>query len=219
MGRFRYLTFDCYGTIVDWRAGIERALTAATGPLPVSGADLLAKYVELEAQSEGSYMKYRDVLALTAKRLAAEFGADLPPEKAAEFGASVPDWPAFPDSSAALKKLGGMGHKRYVLSNVDTDLLEETLRAASLEVDGYVTAEEVGSYKPSHAHWTAFLERTGTEEREVLHVAQSVYHDIVPAAELGIETAWVNRYSEPMPPDIRPLYVSDSLEHLAEIID
>ncbi len=216
--KYRYLTFDCYGTLIDWRSGIERELRGLLGPAAPGGRALLDAYVEAEKQQEATYKKYRDVLALSVLSLSRRLDSRMDEEKAREFAASVPRWPAFPDTRGFLREMGARGYRRYVLSNVDNDLLEGTLKRSGLEVDGFVTAEEVGSYKPDAGHWREFFRRTGAEKDEVLHVAQSVYHDIIPAAGLGLATAWVNRYAEPMPPRAAPTYVSDTLANLAEAI-
>jgi 2-haloalkanoic acid dehalogenase type II len=140
-------------------------------------------------------------------------------EAADEFASSVPWWPAFPDSRSFLKKMGDAGLARYILSNVDTDILRETIRRNRFEVEGYVTAEEVGGYKPGRRHWLRFLEKTGARKEETLHVAQSVFHDIIPAQELGFASAWVNRYREAIPAGAQPLYIVDSLKSLGGILE
>lgn len=216
--RFRYLTFDCYGTLIDWRKGIENSLEDSFGKLPIKGGKLMEYYAAAEKLEEAHYQRYSEVLRKTALKLAEELGVRGDENSAARFAASVPSWPAFPDTARALRDLGARGYRRYILSNVDADLLTETIRKNSLEVDGFVTAEEVGSYKPSHAHWVRFLEKTGATKDEVLHVAQSVFHDIVPAGRLGIQTAWVNRYREALPAGTEPLYISDSLAELASLL-
>ncbi len=216
--KYRYLTFDCYGTLIDWRKGIETELRASLGPEARAGRALLDAYIEAEKEQEASYKKYRDVLALSALSLSRRLGSRMDEGKAREFAASVPRWPAFPDTRGFLREMGVRGHKRYILSNVDNDLLEGTLKGNRLEVDGFVTAEEVGSYKPDTGHWREFFRRTGAEKDEVLHVAGSVFHDIIPAAGLGLATAWVNRYAEPMPPEAAPTYVCDTLANLAKAI-
>ena len=148
-----------------------------------------------------------------------QLGVDVTDEAARRFAASVPRWPAFPDSASFLREMGSRGHKRYILSNVDDDLLADTIRNHHLEVDGYVTAEQVGSYKPGEGHWKEFMRRTGADRADVLHVAQSVYHDIIPAQRMGIASAWINRYAEPLPRDASPLMITDSLESLAKIVE
>ncbi len=216
--KYKYLTFDCYGTLIDWKTGIERELAAAVGT-KLGGKALLEAYISAEKEQESTYKKYREVLRSSALSLSRKIGVKVTTEAALDFAGSVPRWPAFPDTAGFLREMGGRGYKRFILSNVDDDLLEGTIRRNGLEVDGFVTAEQVGSYKPNPGHWKRFLERTGASKGEVLHVAQSVYHDIVPTQKLGIASAWVNRYQEPMPGDAEPSFVSDTLTHLGDLLD
>ena len=218
MTEFLYLTFDCYGTLIDWRKGIEAALNRTLGPMPLKGHELLDAYEAAEKRQESDYKLYREVLASTAADLAAGFGMKVKPQAFAEFAKSVPDWAAFPDTAEALRAMGRKGYRRYILSNVDTDLLKETISRNRLEVDGFVTAQECRSYKPAFGHWKAFMERTGARKEEILHVAQSIYHDIVPTAKLGISSAWINRYSQPLPSDAQPVFICDSLAGLVPLL-
>jgi 2-haloalkanoic acid dehalogenase type II len=217
--RYRYLTFDCYGTLIDWKTGIENGLASALGPVKIRGKELLDAYVSAEKEQESTYKKYRDVLRDSALALSGSIGVRVTEETARLFAGSVPTWPAYPDTAGFLRDMGRRGYKRFILSNVDNDLLEGTIRNSDLEVDGFVTAEEVGSYKPNPGHWKTFMERTGASKEEVLHVAQSVFHDIIPTQALGIASAWVNRYHEPMPAGANPLFVSDTLAHLGELLE
>ncbi len=219
MDHFKYLTFDCYGTLIDWRAGIEKNLGKALGRVTLPrGENLLTVYVRLEAQQEGTYKKYRQVLSDTARNMATKLGKELSADAAAKFAASVPLWPAFRDTASSLRELGSLGYNCYILSNVDTDLLRETIKRNKLEVDGFVTAEEVHSYKPAFGHWQRFLRRTNAKKSDVLHVAQSIYHDIRPASKLGIKTVWVNRYRETLPKAVAPWMMSDNLRHLVQTL-
>ena len=215
---YRYLTFDCYGTLVDWRTGIERELTTAVGNIDLTGQALLDAYGAAERREESVYKKYREVLRRTVLSMSTQLGAVVSDEAARKFAASVPAWPAFPDTAGFLREMGSRGYKRYILSNVDDDLLKGTIRNNGLEIDGFVTAEQVGSYKPGAAHWAEFLRRTRASKDEVLHVAQSVYHDIMPTQRLGIDSAWVNRYGEPLPGGASPSIIADSLTALAKAI-
>ncbi len=217
--RFRYLTFDCYGTLIDWRTGIERELKAALGDIGIGGQELLDAYVSAEKAQESSYKKYREVLTLAALSLSDRLGVDATERGARDFAASVPRWPAFPDTRGFLHEMGEKGFKRYILSNVDDDLLEGTIRSNGLEVDGFVTAEEVGSYKPDPGHWLRFMEKTGAEKGELLHCAQSLFHDIAPAQAMGIASAWVNRYSGRLTPGLEPSIISTSLAELAATLE
>ncbi len=216
--KYRYLTFDCYGTLIDWRSGIEGELRAILGGVNIGGQDLMNAYLAAEKEEESNYKKYREVLRSTAKSMSVPLGVEVTDQDARSFAASVPRWPAFPDTKKFLRDMGSMGYKRYILSNVDDDLLEQTIDKNGLEVDGFVTAEEVGSYKPSTRHWLEFMRRTGATKEEVLHVAQSLYHDIVPTQPLGIASAWVNRYGERLPPEAAPSMISDSLESLGDAL-
>ena len=200
-------TFDCYGTLIDWRAGIERALGAALrargdpGPTPVY--DL---YTEVERDVETRYAPYREILATSAHRVGERLGIPLSASDAREFAESLPTWSAFPDTVPTLRELGRRGVRRVILSNVDRDLLEETIRRNRLEIDGFVTAEDVRSYKPGAAHWLRFFQDYPGDRETTLHVAHSLVHDIVPAQRLGLRTVWVDRYTEARPPSIRPTY-------------
>lgn len=218
MKQYKYLTFDCYGTLVDWKSGIQEALTSALGSVPLNGKELLDIYVAAERGEEEAYRSYREVMASTAMKLARSFGRELTPASAAAFGKSPPFWPPFPDTADALRELGRLGYRRFILSNVDTDLLRGTIVNNGFEVEGYVTAEDVHSYKPEPGHWIRFMEETGAKRDEVLHVAQSVQHDILPAASLGIDSAWVDRYREPLPKGAQPAIICDSLADLARVL-
>ncbi|MDV3277772.1 MAG: HAD hydrolase-like protein [Nitrososphaerales archaeon] len=216
---FTYLTFDCYGTLIDWKAGIVRSLEESFRLPHTDEGDLMERYVEAEKAQEGAYKRYREVLKGTALKLARDLGAPASEEASAKFAASVPEWPAFKDTTDSLRALGEMGYKRYILSNVDEDLLRETIRRHGLEVEGFVTAEEVKSYKPSYGHWMRFFEKTGANKKELLHVAQSLFHDIAPTGQLGIASAWVNRYGEQLPSNVEPLFVCESLSQLVGLLD
>lgn len=215
----RYLTFDCYGTLIDWRRGIEKSLADTFGRLPLHGDALMKAYVAEEKLEEATYQKYREVLRKTALRLSERLGLRATEGSATRFANSVPSWPAFPDTAKVVGELGTRGYRRYILSNVDIDILKDTIRRSRLEIDGFVTAEEVGSYKPAHGHWLRFMEETGAAKSEVLHVAQSLYHDILPAEELGINSVWVNRYGDPPLPQAHPTYVVATMAEVAELLE
>jgi 2-haloalkanoic acid dehalogenase type II len=217
--RFTHLTFDCYGTLIDWRNGIESNLGQLLRErgLP-SGVGVFPIYVKLEAEEEGSYKSYKDILRDTAMKVADHFQISIGEEDGRRFAASLPSWPPFTDSVDALKELGKRGYRRVILSNVDRELLRETIAHNLLEVDGYVTAEDVGSYKPSLAHWNRFFDEYKAGRDRTLHVAQSVYHDIIPTSRMGIANAWINRYSETQPAGINPSYVFPDLKSVLKIL-
>ena len=195
--KFQYLTFDCYGTLIDWRKGIEAhigELLRKKGVVP--NKKIFPIYVKFEAEEESNSKPYREVLKNTAMRVASHFGTSVPEEQAEEFAKSVPYWTPFSDTTETLKELGRRGYIRVILSNVDRDLLRETILRNRLEVDGFITAEDVMSYKPAVGHWNAFLQRYKASKGNTLHVAQSLYHDVLPATKLGFGVAWINRYGE-----------------------
>jgi 2-haloalkanoic acid dehalogenase type II len=217
--KFTHLTFDCYGTLVDWRKGIETHLgeVLRNNGLP-SGVSVFPVYVKFEAEEEGQYKSYREVLRDAAVKVAEHLKVSIAENEAKVFAASVPSWPPFSDTVESLKALGERGYKRVILSNIDKDILKETILRNSLDVDGYITAEDVGYYKPSPGHWNRFFDAYKTSKETTLHVAQSIFHDIIPCSKLAISTAWINRYSEATPPGINPTYVFDSLKNLMSLL-
>ena len=216
--KFQYLTFDCYGTLIDWKKGIEShlgKLLRKNGVVPKE--KIFPIYVKLEAEEEGDSKSYREVLKNTATRIASHFGMSVPEEQAEEFAESVPYWTPFSDTTETLKELGRRGYERVILSNVDRDLLRETIQRNGLEVDGFITAEDVRSYKPAVGHWNAFLERYRASKESTLHIAQSLYHDVLPATKLGFDVAWINRYGEGNE-GASPKYAFNDLKSLLRIL-
>jgi 2-haloacid dehalogenase len=191
----RWLTFDCYGTLIDWRHGIR-----TTGELlfPGRGEDFLDAYIPLEAEveSEGSFKRYRAVLAETARRAAKQLGVDLRADDATALVDTIPHWPPFADVGPALGELRKEGWKFALLTNCDRDLIALTQRRLPASFDAVVTAEDVSAYKPNHAHFKLFQSTFGSSADAWIHVAQSYFHDIKPTHELGITRIWVNRQGE-----------------------
>lgn len=215
---YQYITFDCYGTLIDWRRGIREALVRILGhDTSINDDELLKLYVEIEAEEEKEYKSYREILKNSVLRLANKIGEHITDELANKFVETLPSWPAFDDTERSLAYLRNKGFTIYILSNIDNDLLELTIKERNLKVDGYVTAEEVRSYKPNYAHWLRFLSKTGARKERVLHAAQSIFHDLIPANRLGIKTAWVNRYNDRLT-DIEPDYICTNLDELIELI-
>ncbi|HVM16124.1 MAG TPA: haloacid dehalogenase type II [Gaiellaceae bacterium] len=215
----RWATFDCYGTLIDWHAGIGAVLERLWG---VEQRDeLLARYHELEPQVQAEdYRPYGEVLTLTLERLAREVGYGIPEGESGILAKSLPDWPAFPEVPAALRELRDRGWSLAILSNSDRDLIAASQRTLGVPFDVVVVAEDVGSYKPAPAHWERFFELTTAERETHVHVAASLFHDVAPASELGLTTVWINRLgetAEPEPtrelPDLAAL--PDTLDELA----
>jgi 2-haloacid dehalogenase len=202
----RWATFDVYGTLVDWNSGIRAELARLFGEARAD--ELLSSYHEIEPriQRENPTSSYRDVMASGLAEVAAEAGTDLPAEERDALGRSLPDWPVFPEVSDALADARARGWRLVALTNSDRDFIDASLRAIGVPFDGTVVASEIGSYKPDHGHWRAFYESTGADSARHVHVAQSHFHDIAPATELGIQTVWINRLREQGdPPPTREL--------------
>jgi 2-haloacid dehalogenase len=197
-GAFDALTFDCYGTLIDWETGLLAGLRAVLTAHGVDGADdeLLEAYADAEARLEnGPYLPYREILAGGLRAVAAIVGATVRDGEAAAFGGSVADWPAFPDSAAALARLKTR-FRLGVLTNCDDDLFAASNRRLGVAFDWIVTAQQVRSYKPDARNFAALFERLAADDvrpERILHVAQSLFHDHVPAKRLGLTTVWIDR--------------------------
>ena len=200
----RWATFDCYGTLIDWNGGIRRSL----------GSDeLLERYHELEpqVQAENPAATYREVMTEVSRRLDVD-----DPESLAR---SLPSWEPFPEVRAALEEARAGGWRLAALSNTDRDFIEASIERIGVPFDLAIVASEIGSYKPAPAHWDRFFAQTGAATDHHVHVAQSHFHDVVPARALGLTTIWINRLgerAEPAPtrelPDLSGL--PDTLDEL-----
>jgi len=213
----RWATFDCYGTLVDWNAGIGAELGRLLGP--AESGQLLARYhvVEPRVQGEHPTWSYRDVMAAVLAELAAESGTALPPGERDALGRSLPGWPVFAEVPGALAEAHRRGWRLVALSNTDRDLIEASLQAIGVPFDGAIVASEIGSYKPAPEHWRAFYASTGADASRHVHVAQSHFHDIAPAHDLGIRSVWINRLAERAEP--APTRELPDLTGLADVLD
>jgi 2-haloacid dehalogenase len=211
----RWATFDCYGTIVDWNAGIGGELARLFGEERRDA--LLAAYHRIEPQVEhDGALPYREVLARTLDRVAQEAAVDLPEAQRDALGRSLPGWPVFSEAPAALAEARARGWKLALLSNTDRELIDASIAAIGVPFELAVVAGEIGSYKPAHGHWQAFARQVDGPIAHV-HVAQSHFHDVVPATELGIPVIWINRLGETGdPPPTREL---PDLTGLADTLD
>jgi 2-haloalkanoic acid dehalogenase type II len=197
--RFAALSFDCYGTLIDWETGIATALApwAGRAGLDLGPEDLIAGFARHETvvQSEHQGWLYPEILAETMRRMAADVGAGVSETEARAFGRSVGQWPAFSDTAAALARLQAR-YKLVILSNVDRVSFRQSNDRLGVELDLVVTAEDVGAYKPSPANFDALLDGAasiGVGRADLLHVAESLYHDHVPAAAIGLASVWIHR--------------------------
>jgi len=213
----RWATFDCYGTLIDWNGGIGRELERLFGPERAPA--LLHGYHELEpqVQREDPAAAYRDVLNRTLARLAEREGLRLPPEESDALARSLPDWHPFPEVPAALEEARARGWSLAILSNTDRDFIDASMARIGVPFELAIVASEIGSYKPGHAHWQTFFERTGADRAAHVHVGASLFHDVAPAQALGLRTVWINRLGEE--PEPQPDVELHTLAGLADALD
>jgi 2-haloalkanoic acid dehalogenase type II len=208
VARDRWATFDCYGTLIDWNGGIRAQLARVFGEERADA--LLHRYHELEPELEADgTLGYREVLTEAMRRLGAPAGEET------ALADSLPDWQPFPEVPQALEEARGRGWKLAILSNTDRDYIEASMERLGGGFELAIVASEIGSYKPALGHWRAFEERVG--RLPDVHVAASLFHDVAPAAELGLPSIWINRLGEtPGPPPTRELR---DLNGLGETLD
>ena len=189
MARDRWATFDCYGTLIDWNGGIRRELARVFGE---GEADQrLERYHEIEpALQDGGERSYREVMTAAMRELGA------PEEEVAGLAEALPFWDSFPEVRPALEEARSRGWKLAILSNTDRDFIDASMKRIGVPFELAIVASEIGSYKPGHAHWLCFFEETAASRETHVHVAQSHFHDIAPANELGLRSIWINRYQE-----------------------
>ncbi|HEV7238093.1 MAG TPA: HAD-IA family hydrolase [Thermoanaerobaculia bacterium] len=195
--KYDIVTFDCYGTLIDWEGGISDAFLRAAREdgVELHREEVLRAYALIEPVVEREqYRFYRDVLTEAATRVAHALGWPLADERGTFLVSSIASWKPFPDTNPALERLRAAGYKLGILSNVDDDLLSATRRHFTVDLDLIVTAQQVHSYKPGPAHFLTAKEKIG--DQRWLHAAQSNFHDIAPTNALGIPNAWVNRHNE-----------------------
>jgi len=222
------ITFDCYGTLIDWEGGILAALRASY-PASASVADraLLDRFHAVQNRLKTSeYRPYRDLLTEVAHALAEESGWEDSPAAAGHIPASIPTWTPFEDTNRGLRRLAEAGARLGILSNIDDDLLAGTLEHFDVPFDHLGTAERLESYKPAAAHfelgrqWAEAEAGTSGGASSGLsgapsgwfHVAQSLFHDIEPATRLGLRSVWVNRLGEALPETARPVHTAPDLD-------
>ena len=198
---YRVLTFDCYGTLIDWECGIWDALQPLMMRNSVTGLTrdaVLRAFAQCESRQERATpgLRYPELLARVHVRMAERLGLQTDDELNAAFGASLPHWPAFPDTADALRILK-QHYKLVILSNVHRGGIADSNRKMGVEFDAIYTAEDIGSYKPADANFEYLLAHLksdlGLERSDVLHTAQSLHHDHVPARKFGLANAWIDR--------------------------
>jgi len=215
---FKALTFDCYGTLIDWETGMLKAyqdLIAKAGK-KLTRDRVLETHARYEADqgARTPAMPYSELLGVVHSRVAQEWGVSTTAEENARFGGSVPDWPVFPDSAVALQYLKKY-YKLVILSNVDRASFKGSNARLQVEFDYIFTAQDIGSYKPSQKNFDYLIERLtahGIRKHEILHTAESLFHDHLPANKAGLASAWIHRrhaqqgFGATRPPDTMPHY-------------
>jgi 2-haloacid dehalogenase len=218
---FSCLTFDCYGTLVDWESGIKGTIRTILSDKGINGniEQLYRTREDLEfdlIQSE--YRSYREILALSLKETFAQFHVPYSNRDGERLAESVPDWPLFSDTLASLRRLGRKS-KLCIISNIDKDIIAKTKDRMGVRFDLTVTAQEARSYKPSIRPFQLALEKLKVKSSEVLHVSSGFRYDIPPAHQLGFKTAWVNRKREKPPIGFSSDYSFSNLAELADFVE
>ena len=210
MASDRWATFDCYGTLIDWNGGIRRELVRVFGEDRAD--ERLARYHEIEPGLQtGGARSYREVMTETMRELGA------PDQEESGLAKALPSWEPFPGVRSSLEEARARGWKLAILSNTDRDFIQASMEQIGVPFELAIVASEIGSYKPGHLHWSRFFEETAAPPERHVHVAQSYFHDIVPASELGLRSIWINRYGQSHePPPTREL---DDLSRLPETLD
>jgi len=206
----RWATFDCYGTLIDWNAGIRAELARVFGE-DRAGAQL-HRYHELEPELEADgTLRYREVMTEAMRRLGAPAGEE------SGLAQSLPGWQAFPEVRTSLEEVRRRGWRLAILSNTDPDFIAASKELIGVPFDETVVAGEIGSYKPGLGHWREFAARTNADPARHVHVAASLFHDIAPARELGLASVWINRLGER--PGPAPTVELADLTGLADVLD
>jgi 2-haloacid dehalogenase len=211
----RWVSFDCYGTLVDWNGGLQHELTRLFGI--ARAPRLLHRYHELEPELEADGTRsYYEVLTDALVQIGHEEHLPLDGEEDA-LARSLPEWPPFPEVPERLYELRERGWKLAILSNTDPEFLEASQKQLGIHADLVVVASDIGSYKPGHRHWEVFFERSGADPARHVHTGASLFHDIAPCRELGIPTVWINRLGEA--PDPEPTRELADLSALPDTLD
>lgn len=212
------LTFDCFGTLIDWEAGLKQALQeegvldAIKPPWP----EFLKAREKKEAEWEAlPYRHYREILAMSLRETFASFAANLDEPTALRVADSIRRWPPFPDTVSALRRLGSQ-YPMHILSNVDRAPLQAVVQRLGIPFAELITAEDVRAYKPAPQHFNEARKRLGPRADGQLHVAASAFHDLEPAQKAGIATVWVNRRGERLPEGLAPKFVVKDLAELCK---
>jgi 2-haloacid dehalogenase len=210
MAADRWATFDCYGTLIDWSGGIRRELVRVFGEERAD--EQLERYHDVEpALQVGGERTYRDVMTEAMRELGAA------ESDAGRLVDALPSWQPFPEVRSSLEKARARGWRLAILSNTDRDFIEASMEQIGVPFELAIVASEIGSYKPATRHWLRFFEESDAPRDRHVHVAQSHFHDVVPAVELGLSSIWINRYGERYEP--RPTRELPDLSDLPDVLD
>jgi 2-haloacid dehalogenase len=220
---FDFITFDCYGTLINWEQGILGALQPTLHTHGVSIADdaVLAAYGQIEPVLQTPYRRYREVLREIVREMGRRSDFIATEAEMDSLPNSLANWQPYPDSVEALRRLKRR-YKLAILSNIDDDLFAHSAKLLEVPFDAAITAEQVRSYKPGHAHFQEMLKRCRTTPDRVLHVGQSLYHDVIPAKALGFTTVWIHRapgYGATRAADVQPDLELRDLRSLADLAE
>ena len=221
MPKYQVLTFDCYGTLIDWEGGMRAALARVIKKrgLFLDPFEVHQKYAELEPDiQETRGGNYVDVMRMGVRETFEHYGVDVTDQEASVFGDTLASWPKFPDTTEALTEMKNRGYKLVILSNTDENFIRQSIETIEVQFNEVITAQAVGSYKPARGHWDRMLETLGVSKDVVLHVAQSYYHDVEPATGLGFKMAWINRKGQEPWGEARPDYEFPDLKSLLSIL-
>jgi 2-haloalkanoic acid dehalogenase type II len=221
MPQFEIITFDCYGTLIDWENGITNAFQqeASKDGKTFTKEEIIAAHIEIEPQVQGEfYQLYSDILTEVAQRMAIKLGWELSDDRARFLATSLPSWQPFTDTNAALERLANR-YQLGILSNIDDELFNATRKHFSVNFQLIITAEQVHSYKPNLKHFFVARDRRG-KKTGWLHAAQSYFHDIIPTSSLDIPSVWVNRkYEKANEGGPFPTYQVSNLTQLADLLE
>ena len=218
LGDVRALSFDCYGTLLDWRRGVREAAAEVRSLVGADFERLEREREHFDAElGRGAYRPYRELLAESLRLAAREQGREVTDDEARAFAESMRRWPPFADTDGALARLATR-FRLAIFSNVETAVLRETIAERGWRIDVVVTAEEVGSYKPAAGHFLEGLRRLDLEPRRVLHCSVTRYYDLAPAKRLGLATAWIARQAEEWPAGDAPDLVVRDLAELEQAL-
>ena len=212
------LTFDCFGTLIDWESGLKQALQdeGVFDAIKMPWAEFLRAREKKEAEWEAlPYRHYREILAMSLRETFASFAASLDEPTALRVSDSIRRWPAFPDTVSALRRLGSQ-FPMHILSNVDRLPLQAVVQRLGIPFAELITAEDVRAYKPAAPHFNEARKRLGPRADGQLHVGASPFHDLEPAQKAGIATVWVNRRGERLPEGLTPRFVVKDLTELCK---